>query len=142
MPRTVVPPVRLRGSESAGLGGGDGLPEKLAKYVPAETLAFFVPLSASLGDSRPVLLWAVIVVGLLGTIGWLWLAAQKVTSDEKPRIHFFVLSGVSFLAWTLGSSASVSKLIGIDSVAAGVILGIAVFIIPLSDGVLNKVVNH
>lgn len=39
MPRTVVPPAELRGARERPIGG-DPLPERLVKYVPAETLAF------------------------------------------------------------------------------------------------------
>jgi hypothetical protein len=50
MARTIIPPraagMRLDGSQGES---GDKFPDKLLKYVPAETLAFFVPISASLG---------------------------------------------------------------------------------------------
>jgi uncharacterized membrane protein len=131
MPRTVV--------TSAEPAGGDGLPEKLAKYVPAETLAFFVPISATIPDSRMALLWVAVAVGLVGTIIYLIVAAQRATADAKPRLHFFVLAGLAFLAWALGTGKGVQDLIGLDSITAGVILGVAVFLVPLIDSALNIV---
>ncbi len=137
MARTVVPPQpgpRLRGG-----GGGDGLPEKLAKYVPAETLAFFVPVSAAIGTGREALLVAALVVGAIGTPAYLWLYARKLPSNEQPLLQFYVLSVIAFGCWALGTSAAVAALVGTDVTTAGVILFFAVFLIPLTDGVLAAV---
>jgi len=71
--RTVVPPPALRaGGDGLGAHAGDNLPEKLVKYVPAEALAFFVPAAAGLGSDRKIWLIVIFVVGLAGTIGYLW----------------------------------------------------------------------
>ncbi len=137
MPRTVVPPVRLRGSGS-GPVGGDGLPERLVKYVPAETLAFFVPLTAGIGTGRDALLVVVLCAGVLGTVGYLWLAGQRAAPDERPRPHFFALAAVAFVSWAVGTSPNVALLFGLDRLAAGVWLGLAVFLVPLADEVLNR----
>ena len=67
MPRTVVPPTRMRGRDSSA--GGDSLPERLVKYVPAETLAFFVPVAALLGDDHRPWLIVALIVGVIGTAG-------------------------------------------------------------------------
>jgi len=138
MPRTVVPPVRMRtaGAESVG---GDSLPERLVKYVPAETLAFFVPIAAVLGADRRPLLVTVLAIGVVGTAGYLWLAGQKAAEDERPLPHFYVLACLAFLCWAVGTSAGVAGLIGLDPVGAGVVLGAAVFAVPLLDEVLNRV---
>jgi hypothetical protein len=141
MPRTVVPPVGFRSGQSGAVGGDDYL-VKLAKYVPAEALAFFVPLSGIVGDSRPTLLWIVLAVGAVGTVGYLWVAGQRADPDQRPLAHFYALGALAFLAWALGTSATVPGLIGLDAMAGGVILGIAVFFIPLLDNVLNHVRNR
>ena len=123
MPRTVVPPVRFRSTRStrsprstrgAEPAGGDSLPERLVKYVPAETLAFFVPIAAVLddGNRRPWLI-TVLVVGVIGTAGYLWLAARKAGDDERPLPHFYVLACVAFVCWAIGTSAGVADLIGL-----------------------------
>jgi hypothetical protein len=149
MPRTVVPPVRYRSSSNdssadartdggARPTGGDGLPERLVKYVPAETLAFFVPLASAIGGDRDVLLVTVLAVGLAGTVGYLWLHGQRAEPDVRPLPHFYVLSALAFLAWAIGTSGNVSALVRLDQVAAGVVLGLAVFLIPLLDEVLNR----
>jgi energy-converting hydrogenase Eha subunit A len=139
MPRTVVPPAPLRrgGPEGAAVGG-DGLPERLVKYVPAETLAFFVPLAPIVGRDRAALLVFVLVAGLVGTVGYLWLSGSRLPVDERPRRHFYALAGLAFLAWALGTSAVVQDLLGVDAIAAAVVLAVAVFLVPLADGLLSR----
>jgi hypothetical protein len=138
MPRTVVPPVAARGERGATQVGGDSLPERLVKYVPAETLAFFVPVAGSIGSSRSPLLIAAVSAGLVGTVGYLWLAGQRAESDQRPRGHFYILAAVAFVCWAIGTSANVAHLVRIDQVTAGVILGLAVFLVPLIDEVLTR----
>jgi hypothetical protein len=106
MPRTVVPPVRWRGPGGPGSAGGDGFPERLVKYVPAETLAFFVPLAAVLDPGHRLWLITVLVVGAVGTVGYLWLAGQQAGPDERPLPHFYALSCVAFLCWAVGTAAA------------------------------------
>lgn len=156
--RTVIPPRPARAtrvSATEGAAGrevedpppaapangdkGDGLPAKIAKYVPAETLAFFIPVAAALGTTRDGILVMAILVGAIGSVGYLWLAARNLAEDEKPLVHFYVLSVLAFGCWAVGTSASVMHLIGVDEIVGGVILGFAVFLIPLADGVANEV---
>lgn len=139
MPRTVVPPPRMRGAAAAG-GGGDSFPERLVKYVPAETLAFFVPVAALLGDGHRPLLIVAVVVGLIGTVGYLMQTAPS-EPDERPRIHYYVLACLAFLSWAIGTTPSVADLIHLDHTGAAFVLAVAVFLIPLADGVLNRVVR-
>jgi len=139
MPRTVVPPPRLRGAAPAADAGGDSFPERLVKYVPAETLAFFVPVAALLGDDHRPWLIVALVVGVAGTVGYLWQTAPA-EPDERPRIHYYVLACLAFLSWAIGTTAAVADLIHLDHTGAAFILAVAVFLIPLADGVLNRVV--
>jgi hypothetical protein len=138
MPRTVVPPIRWRGSGAPPSTGGDGFPERLVKYVPAETLAFFVPLAAVLDPDHKPWLITVLAAGAVGTVGYLWLAGRLAGPDERPLPHFYVLSCVAFLCWAVGTSGGVAALVGLDRVEAGVLLGLAVFLVPLLDDVLNR----
>jgi hypothetical protein len=141
VPRTVVHPVVVRGAGGEP-AGGDPLGERLIKYVPAETLAFFVPVAATVGADRDALLVAVLAVGLVGTVGYLWLAGQKAAADERPMPHFYVLAGVAYLCWALGTSPNVAGLVRMDAVAAGVVLGLAVFLVPLLDEVLVRLLRR
>ncbi|MCF0091273.1 hypothetical protein [Micromonospora sp. MH99] len=114
---------------------------RLAKYVPAETLAFFVPVTAGIDAGRNGLFVLVVVIGLVGTIGYLWLAAQKLDSDERPLPHFYILAGVAYLCWAAGTSTDVAKLVSMDRIAAGVVLGGAVFLIPMLDAAFTRLLQ-
>jgi hypothetical protein len=87
---------------------------------------------------RRTLLAAVVVAGLAGTVGYLWLAAQRVDPQERPRPHFYVLAGLAFLCWALGTNAAVSALIHVDQQTGAVALGLAVFLIPMLDEILLR----
>ena len=133
MTRTVVPPPP---GESEG---GDDFPTALVKYVPAETLAFFVPAAAGIGRDRSALLILVVVVGAIGTLGYLWLRAQaEPDKNKRPLLHFYVLAVIAFLVWAIGTAPSVAQLAHLDEVAAGVVLGTGVFLIPLADRLLTR----
>ena len=141
MPRTVVPPVRVDAGGPGGairLEGGDDLPTKLVKYVPAETIAFFVPATAGIGSGRGALLLVVVVAGVIGTVAWLWYKGSSQPEAQRPRAHFYVLSAIAFLVWAVATAPNVAALARLDSVTAGVLLLLAVFLIPLADGVLTK----
>jgi hypothetical protein len=138
MARTVIPP-QAAGTRSDGsqAESGDKFPDKLVKYVPAETLAFFTPISASLGPGRTSLLIIAIIAGIIGTPGYLWLTARRLPKAKRPTIHFYLLAIVAFACWALGTSTSVDTLVGVDTVTAGGVLTIAVFLIPLIDNLIT-----
>lgn len=140
MPRTIVPP--QRGGRLADKPvTGDQLPEKLVKYIPGETLAFVVPIVAALGTDREGWLIAVLIIAALGTPAYLWNSARSLPANERPLTHFYVLATIAFVGWAIGTCPSVADLISVDDVIAGVILALAVFLIPLSDGILNSVLG-
>jgi hypothetical protein len=141
VPRTVVPPVRFRDSQDAGIGG-DQYSVRLAKYVPGETLAFFVPAAAGLGARHNAVLVGAIVVGLLGTIVYLWLAAGKADVDQRPLPHFYLLAALAFLCWTVGVSSNVAALVHIDPTIGGFVLTAAVFLIPMLDEAGNRLLRR
>jgi hypothetical protein len=114
----------------------DDYTNKLVKYVPAEVLAFFAPTAAAV-TNRHGLLIAATVIGFLATPVYLWLMAQRLRPEQKPLPHFYPLSAIAFLAWALGTS-SIGSLIGLDSVETAFTLGSSVFLIPLVDGVLER----
>lgn len=138
MPRTVVPPSPAPAMRASSDGGGDKLPEKLIKYVPAETLAFFVPAAAAIGTGRNALLIAAVVIGLIGTPCYLWTAARKLPPDKRPLFHFYPLAMAAFAVWALGTSSAVADLAHIEPTIAGIIFMFAVFIIPGVDAALTE----
>ena len=144
MARTVVPtqPSMLppRGEEAAPeqpAVAADSLPEKLVKYVPAETLAFFVPLAAAAGTQRQGFLIALLVIGVIGTVAYLWYAARSLPAGQRPLLHFYVLAPIAFLCWAVATAPNVADLIGIDSLISAAILTGSVFLIPITDSILT-----
>ncbi len=139
MPRTVVPPLVYRGKRST-LVGGDGLSERLVKYVPAETLGFFVPTAAQVGAAHRALLIVIIAAAALGSVGYLWLASRRIPAETRPLVHFYVLAVIAFFCWAVGTTSNTAALVGLDSRSAAVVLAIAVFVIPVADDVLTRLV--
>ncbi|HEX5994945.1 MAG TPA: hypothetical protein VFY84_07360 [Jiangellales bacterium] len=118
--------------------GGDDLPTKLVKYIPGETLAFFVPAAALVGSERDGLLWAIALVGAVGTVAWLWYASRSEPIEKRPRAHFFGLAVIAYAVWALATAPNLGELVRVDEVTAGVILMFGVFLIPVIDGILNS----
>jgi hypothetical protein len=150
MPRTVVPrqPARAPGPQPSARETaqepsvvGDSLPEKLVKYVPAETLAFFVPLAAAIGTENRAVLIAVVVIAAVGTVGYLWWAARALPPEQRPLVHFYVLAVIAFACWAIATAPNLAQLLGIDTLIAGVILACAVFLIPLADNILSALIQ-
>lgn len=147
MPRTVVPAPRAiptaggaaGGAPPDGTGNKDGLPEKLVKYVPAETLAFFVPISAAIGSSEEGTLIALIAIAAIGTPLYLWVAALKAPAGEKPRFYFYILAEIALACWLLGTSGPTQTLVGVSATLGGVILAAAAFLVPVTDEVIAQV---
>lgn len=146
MSRTVVPSPQTSGLRAKGTSqkeastteDGDGLSEKLVKYVPAETLAFFIPAAAAIDAARPGLLIAALIISALGTVGYLWLSSRSLPKNKQPLLHFYFLAIVAFACWALATGPNVAALVNVDDVVGGLILGAAVFLIPLADGVLER----
>lgn len=142
MPRTVVPRQAAASAAATSAGGaaeGDGLPEKLIKYVPAEALAFFVPVAAAIGTGKESALIAAIIVAAVGSPLYLWVAASKATAAEKPKLHFYILAEAALVCWMLGTSGSVQALVGVSATVGGVVLAGAAFLVPVIDEALTKV---
>lgn len=132
--RTIVYPPRPRSAPPSDPETPDTFPDKLTKYVPAEVVAFYAPLYATLtGYAARVVVFAAAVVGLLA---YLWLRAPK---DAPPRWYFYVLGIVSFVGWALSTStvgADLLHLAGPD--VPKVALPIAVFVVPAIDEALTR----
>jgi hypothetical protein len=129
-----VPEGRLRAD------GSENLPTKLVKYIPGETLAFFVPAASLLGTSRDGLLLAATAVGAVGTVGWLWYTSRSEPPEKRPLPHFYVLAVIAFVLWCIVTAPNLADVLHIDDVVAGLLLMVGVFLIPLADGILEKIV--
>ena len=111
----------------------DGYLDRMAKYVPAEVLAFFLPLVTFIGKDD-TWLWVVLGVGAVGTVLYLLMASVK--QSEFPLPHFFVLSLAAFFVWAFGASGVIRDLIDVNEKGATVVLGCFVFLVPAVDYLL------
>lgn len=114
----------------------DGVPEKIAKYVPAEVLAFFVPAASQFGDSS-VRLWVLFVAALAGTVGYLLL---RRTNETRP--FFYPLAGLAFIVWALGMSEETASLVGLSARDGQFVMAVGIFVIPLADTVIDRVLQR
>jgi hypothetical protein len=142
MPRTIVyatprprgdattrDAVKTNGDEK----GGDGYTERLSKYIPAEVLAAFLPL-IGLTDGQTGRLQIALLVGLAGTLIYLYMhARQETDASKRPRPFFYLLAAIAFVAWAVGTSEAVRGLLGWDATGAQFGLAIAAFSIPALD---------
>lgn len=152
MIRTVVPPRRtadiaheddvvVRGADGArGTASDepDGYVDKLVKYVPAEVLGGFVPLSAlAAGTGHDSAVWVAAAAGLIGTPAYLAIQSRRVPLDKKPRPYFYLLSALAFLVWAVGTSSPLREVTGIGQNLAEFFLGLTVFLMPVLDAALE-----
>jgi hypothetical protein len=140
MIRTIVYPTpgNVRPQVATETPEEDDYSSKLVKYIPGEVIAFFVPAYA-LAAQVPELWarWLVLVLCVLGTVGYLFARASK---EKPPRWYFYVLALLSFLAWAMGTSKVATELFRINDpgVVSKLIVTAAVFLIPLADELLTR----
>jgi hypothetical protein len=113
--------------------------ERLAKYVPAETLAFYTPIAAIVAAFAQ-LQALILLVGIVGTFFYLRRSARSVPSGKKVLGHFYLLSCVAFVFWALATDHSLSASFIPDKVfeiprdvVVGVVLAIVVYLLPGID---------
>jgi hypothetical protein len=123
------------GAKTDGAQKSDDFGTKLAKYVPAEILAVFVPM-VTLVQGRKGLLLAALALGLLLTPAYLYTHARKAAPEQRPSPYSYVLATVAFVVWSL-SMDDVRRLLNVDMVVASFALGTTVWILPLVDGLLE-----
>ncbi len=110
--------------------------ERLIKYIPAETIALFIAVYGityylSGGEPwYPVVARWILILGLLGTILYLW-KAEKVTDVVQQGI-----SAIGFFIWVCALGVMpVTSLPFYNAIGAGLLLVAYVFFAPLIDGV-------
>lgn len=117
----------------------DKYTEKLVKYVPAEVIAFFIPGYALVKGQGGSGGWIVLALGLLGTVGYLFVRADP---DSRPRAYFYLLAALAFIGWAFGTTGVGTDLLGLAEWMNDLSVLTAVFLIPLADEVLTKVTSH
>lgn len=116
----------------------DNYKEKLLKYVPAEVLAFFVPITAFVGGDEKGWLIVIFVVGLVGTLIYLIKANLEVPPEQRAPRWNYVLAILAFAAWALATSPATATVFSLNQKSAGIILAVAAFLIPAVDSLLSQ----
>jgi hypothetical protein len=112
----------------------DGFPEKLAKYVPAEVLAFYVPALAIGGVRQDVqALLLVTVVAAVGVVGYLAWSARSLPAENRPPTWFYMLALVAFGGWAVGTVPELGADLKLSAAVSSVLLPITVFLVPAID---------
>jgi hypothetical protein len=118
----------------------DGYQSKIAKFVPAEVLAAFIPWVATLDPAKPddqsVLRFAV-VAGIIATPIVLAWSARNEPKSKRSEPHFYILAIVAFVTWAIGSQEGVQTWLGVDPRIAGISLGLFVLIVPAIDAAIS-----
>ena len=143
MQRTIVYPLPPHSNRAAMAAAGNPQPasppdrygDKLVKYIPAEVIGFYVSVYALVQQKG---IWAqvlILVVCLFGTIGYLLMRADPA---HPPRMYFYVLAVVAFLAWALGTSTLGQDTVNLPDYISKLAVLSAVFLVPMIDELLTK----
>lgn len=114
----------------------DDYASKLAKYVPGEVVAVSIAGFAAF-DPTGNWVWLGIALGIGATILYLAGTAERLPVAARPRPYFYILSGVAFVFWAMGTIPHVRAKFGLEGddnadKAAWLLLA-AAFVIPLLD---------
>lgn len=149
-PRSSLPPQarptygeRVAGTEQDGdVRPGDPYLTRLAKYIPAETLAFMV-FSTSFSQETRGQTIAVVLIGAVGQLLWLYNRGQAISDPEdRPTWRYYMFSLIAYSAWIIGTCPQVSHYAGIPRTTAAIILGGVAYLLPLADPETHAWIDH
>jgi len=106
---------------------------KIIKYIPSEVVVLYITLygvaSAAKTEIPFVLItWLIFVVGVLGTVLYLWRIAQV-----NDRLQIFISAG-AFVVWVFALGGPFSNLLWYNPVYGALLLPIYTFFIPIFVG--------
>jgi hypothetical protein len=118
----------------------DGYAERLIKYIPGETIAFFLPFASITGISDGQLIAALAVAEIL-TLYWALDRNAKLRGDlRRPKVLVALWSLIAFPAWALGTSATTQHLLSWPALTCTLILAGTASLIPAFDELIAKVI--
>lgn len=107
----------------------DGYIARVAKYVPAETLALVLPLTLIL--TNHLLIIGTAIAGLIGTP--LYLQRRAEDEDESPPPQYYFLVTVAYVAWILAASSPLREAVRVPKETAFFTVAIVGYFLPLLD---------
>lgn len=119
----------------------DGYLEKLAKYVPAESITLTTLAFAALTPSSGAVWWLV-AGGAVANVVYLYGTALAGRAEAPmPRWYFYLLSALALVLWSIAIIGVVGTKAGIESTNADAaktfVLAAAAFLVPLLDGIFT-----
>ena len=108
---------------------------KLAKYVPAEVVAVFIPVMAAWNTSKAEAAGVLVAGAGLNLLYHYW---RSLNENTRLRKFFWVLATIAFGCWAIGTSADAQRLVGLSATKAAAILAAAAFLVPMVDDIVDK----
>ena len=119
----------------------DGYLEKLAKYVPAESITLTTLAFAALEPSSSQVWWLVAAGALANVLYLFGTALQGRQETPMPRWYFYLLSAMALVLWSIAIIGPVGTKAGISGgnaeAAKTFVLAAAAFLIPLLDTIIT-----
>lgn len=119
----------------------DGFLEKLAKYVPAESITLTLLAFAALVPSGADVWWLVAAGGVANVLYLFGTALVTRKQTPMPRWYFYPLSAGALVLWAIAVIEVVGKEAGIGGTNAEAqktfVIAVAAFLIPLLDEILT-----
>jgi hypothetical protein len=110
----------------------------LTKYIPGEVIAFFLPAYSLVQPEGRTMQWLTLVIGMVGAVIYLVARTDRQT---PPRWYFYVLSGLAFPAWAIGTTTVGSDLWGISPGVSTYTALVTAFLVPAIDEALTRVLG-
>jgi hypothetical protein len=137
MPRTIVY-AAPKGTKDAPVP--DDFFERLAKYIPGEVLALFIPL-VTLASGHNELVGYSVLAGVAATLMYTFIRALLEPDRlKKPRPFFYAFAVIAFLVWAVGTSGDVQTLVGWDAVTSRWSLAVVALLLPALDQLIDLLV--
>ncbi len=115
----------------------DSYLEKLAKYIPAESLTLTLLAFAALSPKGADVWWLVAGGALVNVLYLFGTALHARKEAAMPRWYFYPLSAIALVLWSIAVVTVVGEKAGIEGGGAEVtktfVLALAAFLVPLAD---------
>jgi hypothetical protein len=129
-------------AKAADLPVKDDYTSKIAKYVPGEVVAVSLAGFAAFGPTGNWV-WFALFLGILANVVYLAATTIRLNTASRPRLYFYLLSAVAFIAWAAATIPQVRNKFGLEGPEnrdkAAYILFIAAFGLPLLDTLFNEI---